>query len=754
LEENNNLLSNYENLKLILQLKGFNVSNLQQIDYGLQFTVSIADWSGKIRIYQNKKGFLKIDQSQLGEAKYAIKIREILEGKKPMSEVKPNESNENLELGFPVIGTDESGKGDYFGPLVSAGVYVDEQSAKKLLEFGVKDSKKLTDNKNIELAEKITKTCKGHFSIVEISPKKYNELYDQFQREGKNLNTLLAWGHAKSMEELLHKVECKVAIADQFADESFIINKLQERGKKLELIQAHKAEQNVAVAAASVLARATFLEKLSELSNEYGIEFPKGASSTVVECAKKFIGSYGKESLRNVAKLHFKTTNEIFGNQVVETQNNNDFSVNIKKQRQEANDLRKKGNFQEALPIYRDLWINSKDKFDGAGLLHCLRKLELFDEALPLADELISLYPSFNWCRLEVIWTYISGKLRLLNDGETLENVVNVAQRIMNLNPDELAAKMVVFKVLDSAKEINDWKIVNEWVVKINPVSLSSKPIIVSGKEGWSDQARWYNFRINGLLKSGNLKDSITLAEEASEHFPKQKKFFLRLKASALRDLGDLLKSEKIYESLCSGPRPDWWLLHEYSKVVNSLGRKEESLKIMYSAARSNPKLELMVSLFEDIGMLCKELDRFDEARDHLVLLHFIRLKNGWSFSQPLLGLIMELNEFASHKAPSSLTEAKNVCYDYWTKLLGKDSSQRENIRERRKPRKGLSGNVILKDSSPFCFIKLQDQESVFCYKSDLPFGTQDGDLVIFDAFPSFDKKKNRDSWKASNIRV
>lgn len=754
MEDEDKLAAAYDRVKSILQSKNIKVSDFQSIGYGLQFAVSLDNFEGKIRIYQNKKGTLRIDFSQLNEGETSRKICDLLDNVEVLPDLTIQMKPHYMDFGFPIIGTDESGKGDYFGPLVSAGVYVDEYSAGQLIEVGVKDSKRLTDSKNLELAEKITKICKGHFSIIEISPKKYNELYDQFQREGKNLNTLLAWGHAKSMEELLHKVDCKIAIADQFADESFIINKLQERGKKLELMQAHKAEQNVAVAAASILARATFLEKLLELSNEYGIEFPKGASSSVVECAKKFVDSYDKESLRNVAKLHFKTTTEVFESQITQKQDNNDFTVNIKKQRQEANDLRKKGNFQEALPIYRNLWINSKDKFDGAGLLHCLRKLELFDEALPLADELISLYSNFNWCRLEVIWTYISGRLRLLDNSETLENVVNVAQKIMNLNPDELAAKMVVFKVLDSAKEANDWKIVNEWVVKIDPVSLSSKPIIISGKEKWSDQARWYNFRINGLLKTGNLKDSIALAEKASELFPKQKKFFLRLKASALRDLGSFSESEKIYETLCSGPRPDWWLLYEYSTVINSLGRKEDALKIMYSAARSNPKLELMVSLFKDTGILCKELGRFDEARDHLVLLHFIRLKNGWSFSQPLLSLIMELNELASHKAPSSLTEAKNVCCEYWTKLLGDDSSQRENIKERRKPRKGLLGNVILKNSSPFCFIKLQDQEYVFCYKSDLPSGTQDGDLVIFDAFPSFDKKKNKDSWKASNVRM
>lgn len=176
----------------------------------------------------------------------------------------------------------------------------------------VRDSKKLTDNKALELAKEIHNICKGNFAIIEITPMRYNHLYKQFKIEGKNLNSLLAWGHAKAIEEILTNVDCKVAIADQFADESFIQSKLQEKGKRIKLIQMHKAEQHIAVAAASILARARFLEKLSKLSNEYKIDLPKGASQKVIENGKKFIDMHGKESLGNVAKLHFKTTTKVF----------------------------------------------------------------------------------------------------------------------------------------------------------------------------------------------------------------------------------------------------------------------------------------------------------------------------------------------------------------------------------------------------------------------------------------------------------
>ncbi len=136
-------------------------------------------------------------------------------------------------------------------------------------------------------------------------------------------------------------------------------------------------------------------------------------------------------------------------------------------------------------------------------------------------------------------------------------------------NPNDLAAKMVVFKVLKSAKASNDWETINEWVVRINPNSLSTEPMTdSSGRNGWSDQSLWYNYRINGLVKKGDPNEAIVLVDKNLEYFPRQQKFFLRLKALAYLLLDNLTEAEKVYQNLCSSSKPDWWLLHEYAKVV------------------------------------------------------------------------------------------------------------------------------------------------------------------------------------------
>jgi ribonuclease HIII len=286
------------------------VNPFEHIDYGIQFPVSKGDAAGMIRIFQNKRGIIKTDFSQINNEYFCNYLEGLIHDGLTLVNINDHIPS-SYEQWLPIIGTDESGKGDYFGPLVSAGVYVDEISVFALVSAGVRDSKELSDKQNIELADLIATICKGKYAIIEISPERYNQLYDQFRRENKNLNTLLAWGHAKALEEILTKVDCHYAMADQFADEKFIISKLQERGKALNLIQQHKAESNIAVAAASIIARARFLKKLEKLSHDFHIDLPKGSSEKVIEVANHFVTKFGKESLTKVAKLHFKTTSRI-----------------------------------------------------------------------------------------------------------------------------------------------------------------------------------------------------------------------------------------------------------------------------------------------------------------------------------------------------------------------------------------------------------------------------------------------------------
>jgi ribonuclease HIII len=215
----------------------------------------------------------------------------------------------NPELVSPHMGIDESGKGDFFGPLVACAVYVDPDIAHAMQEMGVKDCKQLTDKAVFFIGNKTRQLLgPGKFSIVSIGPEAYNRLYAKM----RNVNTLLAWAHARCIENILETVpDCPRAVADQFGAERVIKNALMKKGRSIKLEQRHKAESDIAVAAASVLARESFLRSLGRLGETHGIQAHKGASEQVKTSAIELVKKSGPEILLKTCKCHFRTTDQV-----------------------------------------------------------------------------------------------------------------------------------------------------------------------------------------------------------------------------------------------------------------------------------------------------------------------------------------------------------------------------------------------------------------------------------------------------------
>jgi ribonuclease HIII len=216
----------------------------------------------------------------------------------------------NPDLLLPRFGVDESGKGDFFGPLCIAGVYVNESVVKAWKDSGVRDSKLISGDKRIkELAETIRKTPGCVSTVVPIGNEAYNRLFTKL----RSVNSMLAWGHARVIENLmLVKYQMNPApiraISDQFAHNKDVVAKaLMTLGRSIELIQKHKAEEDLAVAAASILARNEFVTRLEAMGKRFDMVFPKGASAAVDAAAKEFVAKQGAENLPKVAKMHFRT---------------------------------------------------------------------------------------------------------------------------------------------------------------------------------------------------------------------------------------------------------------------------------------------------------------------------------------------------------------------------------------------------------------------------------------------------------------
>lgn len=270
----------------------------KKINYGYQYTVKFAEAKLTLNIYNGKKG-LNIVYS--GDSALAERAAALLEGRKAQAAAPATFVTDGLWAG-----SDESGKGDFFGSLVVAAVVVDNTTADKLRAAGVKDCKLLTDKKILEL-EAIIKASVVDYSVLELKPRVYNLRYEQVAAQGGKLNQLLGYGHVAALSKVLEKHEdCHSALIDQFTTSMVNIRALKQRFPQCDVRQQPKAESNLAVAAASVLARAQFLHTMAALAAEAGVkELPKGGGAQATACARELAAKYGKEALRNYVKLHF-----------------------------------------------------------------------------------------------------------------------------------------------------------------------------------------------------------------------------------------------------------------------------------------------------------------------------------------------------------------------------------------------------------------------------------------------------------------
>ncbi|MBC8385638.1 MAG: ribonuclease HIII [Candidatus Cloacimonetes bacterium] len=299
---NKELLDFVEQLLIKTEKNGFLLSDEKEINYGVQLIFSKDNTTIPLNVYHSKKKGISTVIGGSPKNKLKLILNHILERKK-------NHFAHEHDWDY-WIGTDESGKGDFFGPLVVCGFIASKQIVEKLSEFGIKDSKLLKDDEIEKIAKKIYANFPKNIETIVLNPSKYNELYSEFRKQGKKLNELLSWMHARVILNMKKKNNFEGAVVDKFASDRTLIASLKGL-KEISLIHKTKAESDPAVAAASIIARYNFLKKIKDLSRSYQIDFPKGASNHVLETGKIFAEKFGKEKFMEVAKLHFRTYNKI-----------------------------------------------------------------------------------------------------------------------------------------------------------------------------------------------------------------------------------------------------------------------------------------------------------------------------------------------------------------------------------------------------------------------------------------------------------
>ncbi len=273
---------------------GLTCSNIEERQYNYEFTTSSDRDKIKVQVYFGKKGVKIILQGNKESLLYK-EISPIIFEQEVLTF--SNELNEPKEY----IGSDESGKGDVFGPLVTTAFYVNEKTKIRLAQLGVKDSKDLSEQQITAIARKIRKEFPNNYETIPLYPEKYNELYGKI----KNLNALLTWTHSKAISNLLDKHKCKDIIVDKFSSRLLNITS-SNSDDNLNILQITKGERFIGVAAASIIARDTFNKWFLKMQENH-FNFPKGASRNVEDTVRHFIKKYSFEEIKKVTKIHFKT---------------------------------------------------------------------------------------------------------------------------------------------------------------------------------------------------------------------------------------------------------------------------------------------------------------------------------------------------------------------------------------------------------------------------------------------------------------
>lgn len=286
-------------IKLDLSSHGISCGSVDKRQYNYEFAATENSEKLKVQVYFGKKGVKTVIQGNADLILYS-KIDSILTGG-----LFTGAADNSLDEPEIYIGSDETGKGDFFGPLTVAAVHINKEKSDKLKKIGVCDSKELNDLQINKLAVKIKDIIDGSYEVIVLEPEVYNKLYEKFN----NLNKMLDAAHSEVINKLLEKYDCKNVIIDKFCkNELMVVNDWKPKGIKF--VQITKAERYTAVAAASIIARAAFNKWFSENTDE-GVELPKGASLNVEKFASEKRKNFGLKYFENKAKLHFKTINKI-----------------------------------------------------------------------------------------------------------------------------------------------------------------------------------------------------------------------------------------------------------------------------------------------------------------------------------------------------------------------------------------------------------------------------------------------------------
>jgi tetratricopeptide (TPR) repeat protein len=413
-----------------------------------------------------------------------------------------------------------------------------------------------------------------------------------------------------------------------------------------------------------------------------------------------------------------------------------------------AESLRKEKNYAEAAVQFEALWTQKPSTMYGWRYGHCLRKLNRVDEAETFLKGVLEKFPEDKYAKSELGWVLYDRELKPAKEESDLGKALYFANQIATLNPEPFAMNLVTQVVMKVAAAKKKWDIVLEWANKINGGELSTEARMFDGRRGMSERETYYVRRARALLELGHFVEARNYAQQVMAEFPDEL-FLARTAALALARSGNLDGGADELRKLLSHRRADWYIKADLANVEYDRGNKEEAFRLMSDAVSNQQDDEYKLGCFVTLGKIALDLDKLEIAAEHVALAKAVRAVNNWSIPNELVQLeqivkkAFEDTDQAMPDLPTDARELSQICRRHW--------------------REGITAGLelaygTLKAIDPnkaFTFIKRDDGgEDIFVLLRDVPKKcSYEGAKVEFVPKKSFDKKKNRESTQASNVR-
>lgn len=414
-----------------------------------------------------------------------------------------------------------------------------------------------------------------------------------------------------------------------------------------------------------------------------------------------------------------------------------------------AETLRKNKSYLEASQQFAQLWQQNPSQFIGWRYAFCLRKVGRLEEAEIIAREALAKFPEDKFTKSELGWTLYEKELKPAKEESDLGRIIYVANQILKLNSDGMVLTKVAMAVMKVAKGRKNWRVLLEWADRLNPEALDDQPMLFNGKRGMSDREIWYVNYANALLQLERFDEARQFAQDGLASIPNEV-FLRRTAALALASSGDLAGGIAEMRSLLTHPRADWYMKAELAELEYLFGNHTEAYRLICDSISSTYQpAEYKLEYFVTLAKVALILGKLDVAAEHITLARAIRSDQGWKIPPEIVQVEKDILAALGAEnrdwpgLPKDPKQLESVCRKHWQEGATEGTEFYQGVI---KP---------YPEGRHFAYIRRDDGgEDVYIVVRDLPRNcSQPGTRVEFSLKTSYDKKKDRESVQATNIR-